>query len=152
MLEFRAVCGAFLVAVLICDLTFDFPVWRSSPGDPIALGGALDDMTSCYRRITARGSLLAAGVTLVMTAMLSALGYELLSRLATSGLTRSTVESSLAVGPISLAMIRTFPRARRLATGGGDAATRTEIARSIARDHAVCLPSMFAYVVTQLVS
>jgi hypothetical protein len=150
MHELRAVCGAFLVAVLTCDLTFDLAVWRAPPGDPIALDRALGNMTHYYRRITANGSLLARSVTIVMTAMLVSLVHELVSGPKAVGLVRFAAESSLAVGPIALAVLRTFPRAHRLATGEGDAATRVEIARSIARDHAVALPAMLGYVVFRL--
>lgn len=63
---------------------------------------------------------------------------------------RVAAESLLAAGPIVLAAIRTFPRARRLATGAGNATARTELACAIARDHAAALLAMLIYVVTQL--
>jgi hypothetical protein len=149
MAELRAVCGAFLIAVLMCDLTFDLPIWRAPKGDPIARDHALTAMTLYYRRITARGSLLATSVALVMLCMLTSVGYELLC--ASKGhLARFAVESSLAVGPIVLATMRTFPCARRLATGEGNVAARTKLASAIARDHGVALPAMLVYVATQL--
>lgn len=149
MPELRAVGAAFLIAVLMCDLSFDLPLWRAPPSDPVGLGHALDAMTQYYRRITAKGSLLAPCVSVVMMGMFASLGYELLSGTKT-GLARFTVENSLAVGPIVLAVTRTFPHARGLATGEGDTPARTKLARAIARDHAVALPSMLTYVVIQL--
>jgi len=150
MPEIRAVCGAFLIAVLTCDLTFDLPVWRALPGDPIARERALGVMTQYYRHVTARGSPFSTGVALVMLGLLASLTYELVSGPKADGLARFLAESSLAVGPIALALIRTFPCARRLATGEGDVTTRTELARAIARDHAAALPAMIIYVVSQV--
>lgn len=146
----QAACGAFLVAVLTCDLTFDLRVWRAPPGDAAARDHALEAMTQYYRRITAAGSLLAGSVAVAMMEMLASLGYDLVSGPKPGGLMRLALESSLAAGPIVLARVRTFPRARRLALGEGDAAIRVELARSIARDHAVALPAMLAYVLIQL--
>jgi hypothetical protein len=106
-------------------------------------------MTRYYRRITAKGSLFATAVSLVMLGMLASIGYELVSR-PKAGPVRFVLESSLAAGPIVLAVLRTFPHARRFATGGGDVTARAELARCIARDHIVALPAMLTYVVMQL--
>ena len=149
ILALRVAGGAFLIAVLTCDLTFDLPVWRARGRDSIGRDRALDAMTEYYRRITARGSLLSISVTVVMLGILASLCHELVTAPRT-GLARFAIEGSLAAGPILLAGIRTFPCARRLAAGEGDAATRTEAARSIARDHALALPAMLAFVLTEL--
>lgn len=144
----RIACGAFLVAVLVCDLSFDLLVWRAPRGNQVALDRALAAMTAYYVRITEHGALLATSVALVMAALLGSIAYDAIFRQLTEGVTRFALESSLAVGPIAVAALRTFPRARRL--GDGDSATRAELARAIARDHMVLLPAMLVYVGIQL--
>jgi hypothetical protein len=143
----RVACGAFLVAVLLCDLTFDLPVYRARSGDP-ALDRALGAMTAYYGRITQKGGLFATSVALVMATLLGSLGYELAFGSPAYGVARFVLESSLAVGPIAVAGLRTFPNARRL--GEGDPTTRAELGRAIARDHLVLLPVMLVYVSIQL--
>jgi hypothetical protein len=144
----RVACGAFLIAVLVCDLTFDLAVFRAPSGDPVALDRALGAMTQYYGRITARGSLFATSVALVMAGLLVSLGCEAFFGPPGYGLARFALENSLAVGSIAIAVLRTFPRARRL--GEGDLAARVDRARSIARDHLLVLPLMLAYVSIQL--
>ena len=105
-------------------------------------------MTAYYGRITEKGGLLATSVALVMATLLGSLGYELAFGSPPYGVVRFVLESSLAVGPIAVAGLRTFPNARRL--GEGDPTTRAELARAIARDHLVLLPVMLVYVSIQL--
>lgn len=144
----RVACGAFLIAVLVCDLTFDLAVFRAPSGDPAALDRALGTMTQYYGRITAHGSLFAKSVALVMAGLFANLGCEVILAPPAYGLARFALENSLAVGSMAVAVLRTFPRARRL--GEGDLAVRVELARSIARDHLLVLPVMLAYVSIQL--
>jgi hypothetical protein len=144
----RVACGAFLVAVLVCDLSFDLLVFRTPSGDPVALDRALGAVTEYYARVTQKGSLLAASVALVMATLLGSLGYEWLRGPPAYGVARFVLESALVIAPITVASLRTFPNARRL--GQGDLRTRAELARAIARDHLVLLPVMLVYVSIQL--
>ena len=146
----RVACGAFLVAVLACDLTFDLPFWRAPRGDQVALDRALSAMTTYYARVTQPGSLFATSVALAMAALLASLVHDAFLRSPVHGIARFALESSLAVAPIAVAILRTLPRARRLVEG--DPASRPELARAIARDHIVLLPMMLVYVGTQLYS
>jgi hypothetical protein len=59
-------------------------------------------------------------------------------------LTASTV---LAAVPILLALVRTVPNAVRLGARAGSPAELSHLARSICRDHLVCLAFMSAFLV-----
>jgi hypothetical protein len=145
----RAACGAVLVAVLVCDLTFDLPVRRAKNGDPSECARALDAATAYYRQITTRGSPLSTAVAVVMFVLIASLGRELVST-THADLARFAARAVLAAAPITLALSRTFPKARRLGTGLGDAAARTDLACEIASDHLLALPAMLAYVTLEL--
>ncbi|TLH66930.1 hypothetical protein C1S80_07525 [Mycolicibacterium aubagnense] len=56
----------------------------------------------------------------------------------------------LAGGPVLLALARTVPHAVVLGHRGGTAAEQSRLARSICRDHLLCLTSMSAFLVLWL--
>jgi hypothetical protein len=60
------------------------------------------------------------------------------------------VSGVLAGGPILLAMLRTVPNAVRLGRRADTAAEQTRLARSVYRDHLVCLASMSTFLALQL--
>ena len=127
-------CAGFLLAVLWMDLMFDSQVRRG--------GGVLDEPTlsslaSYYHRVTTtsrpRGALIAA----VMLTLLGLLGFEAVTGARPAWLLASS--AVLAGGPILLARVRTFPNAVRLSSRRDDPAGQSRLARSIYRDHLLCL-------------
>jgi hypothetical protein len=145
--ELRTACAAFLVAVLVADLTFDLPVLRAR--DTATVARAVDAASRYYARITATGSPLAAAVTLALLTLLAALGAELWKP--SRGAARAAVEAILAGGPIALAVTRTFPTARWLGRAESDPATSAVRARAIAREHLLALAGMGSYLAIQVV-
>jgi hypothetical protein len=63
-----------------------------------------------------------------------------------------TVAAVLAGVPILLAMIRTVPNAVRLGNRVGTPDEQSRLARSICRDHLVCMTSMSAFLVVWIAS
>jgi hypothetical protein len=57
----------------------------------------------------------------------------------------------LAGGPILLAMLRTVPNAVRLGRRADTAAEQTRLARSVYRDHLVCLAGMSTFLALRLI-
>lgn len=133
-------CAGFLLAVLWLDLMFDSQVRRG--------GGVLDEPTLAslagyYRRVTTtsrpRGALIAA----VMLTLLGLLVFEAVTGARPVWLLASS--AVLAGGPILLAQVRTFPNAVRLGARRDDPAGQSRLARSIYRDHLLCLAGMTAF-------
>jgi hypothetical protein len=78
----------------------------------------------------------------------------LVVRLATGSPARATnlLSLLLVAGPSALALFRVVPNAIRLGARRDSAAVQSALARSILRDHLVCLAGLIAFVVVQLVS
>lgn len=144
--ELQNACAAFLLAVLVTDLTFDLPNLRAR--DTASAAQTLDAATRYYARVTTRKSPLATAVALAMTVLVATIGHDFVAL--ERPLRQVAIEASLAVGPIALAIFRTFPSARRLAAGEGDAKSRTARACTIAVDHLVALVGMGAYLAVQI--
>jgi hypothetical protein len=138
--ELRIACAAFLIAVLVGDLSFDLPVlWAR---DPATTASALDAATRYYARVTARHSPLSLAVAVVMAVLVAIVTGDVASARCSAC---SALVGVLALLPITLGLLRTFPRAKRLATGEGDVALRVALARNIAREHLLALAAMTAY-------
>ena len=115
---------------------------------PRPVEAALAAIGAYYHRATTtsqpRGTLI-AGVMAVLLVTLGAdtvLGGRPAWLLIVSGV--------LAGGPILLAMLRTVPNAVRLGRRADTAAEQTRLARSVYRDHLVCLASMSTFLALQL--
>jgi hypothetical protein len=61
------------------------------------------------------------------------------------------VSAVLAGGPIALAMLRTVPNAVQLGRRAGTTAEQTRLARSVYRDHLVCLAAMSTFLALRLI-
>ena len=125
-------CSGFLIGVLWMDLIFD--------------GQADTDVTATaayYRRATTtsqpRGTLIAAVMVLLIASLV---GEAVAGRSPGWLLGASAV---LAGGPILLALTRTVPAAVRLGRATGGVEDQTRLARSIRRDHRLCLAGMAAF-------
>jgi hypothetical protein len=142
-----AACGGFLLAVLWMDLLFDVQVLRhrevAELPEPV-----LASIAAYYRRVTTEARPMSHLVGTVMAILLGTLVVEL----AIGGRARWIPLGSLllAGGPIALAARRVVPSAVRLATRADTAVQQSALARSICRDHLLCLAGILAFVALQL--
>lgn len=142
-----ASAAGFLIAVVWFDLMFDVQVFRHRR-EPQVPEGVLDSISAYYRRVTTTASPMGRLVGLVMLALLG----DLVVQAATgdADVWVSVVSFAAAATGIGLAGIRVFGRARRLGAGGDSLAVRSDLARSILRDHVVCLAAMVSLIAVQL--
>jgi hypothetical protein len=140
-------CGGFLLAVLWMDLMFDVQVLghgkRTELPEPV-----LVSIASYYRRATTSSRPMSYLIALVMAILWAALGFE-----AIRGGDHAWVlltSAILAGFPILLAALRTVPNAVRLGARLDDPADQTRLARSILRDHLVCLGCILAFLAVRL--
>ena len=139
-------CAGFLLAVLWMDLMFDSQAGLRGPQPDEA---ALASIGAYYQRATTtsqpRGTLIAG----VMAVLLVTVGVDaVLGGRPAWLLIASAV---LAGGPIVLAMLRTVPNAVRLSRRAGTTAEQTRLARSVYRDHLVCLAGMSTFLALRLI-
>jgi hypothetical protein len=142
-----AATGAgFLTAVLWFDLMFDVQT-RQHRGDVLP-GDVLASIGAYYRRVTTDARPMNRLISLVMLATLGALVAEI-----ATGATPPLIgwaSLAFAVGAIGLAAARTVGNAVRLGSMRDTPAMRTQLARTIYRDHLNCLTAMVAVMVLQL--
>ena len=137
----RALASAgagFLLAVLWFDLMFDVQV-RGHTGAELP-EHVLSSIAAYYARVTTTSRPMSR---LVLLAMLVTIG-ALIATLFGDDLPnwRAVIALVLALVAISLAGAHTVPAAVRLGTERDDAATQTCLARSILRDHLVCITAI----------
>jgi hypothetical protein len=139
--------AGFLLAVLWFDLMFDVQVWRyrHAPQVPDAV---LDSISSYYRRVTTTASPMGRLVGLVMVALLGTLAWQAVDGNAPAWV--SVVSIPPALLATGLALVRVFGRARRLGAGTDPRAHQSVLARSIFRDHLICLAAMATVLAVQL--
>jgi hypothetical protein len=126
------------------DLIFDTQVLRHRGAHELP-ESVLDSISGYYHRATTTSRPMSYLIALVMLTLLGSLGFRwLLGDDAIWVLTASTV---LAAVPILLALVRTVPNAVRLGARAGSPAELSHLARSICRDHLVCLAFMSAFLV-----
>jgi hypothetical protein len=140
-----AACGGFLAAVLWMDLMFDVQVLRHH--DPELPEPILASIAAYYRRVTTTASPMGH---LIAAVMLTAI-VTLATQIADPG-RRGPALLSLLVGgaPIALAGARIVPNAIRLGGRSDDVRRQSALARSICREHILCLVCVVAFVVLQL--
>ena len=142
-----AASAGFLVAVLWFDLMFDVQVLRHRR-DVRVPEDVLDSMAAYYRRVTTTASPMGRLVAVVMLTLLLGLTVQAVRDDAPRWV--SAVSITAAVLAIGLAMLRVFGRARRLGTRTDPVHLRSSLARSILRDHVICLAAMLTLLATQL--
>ena len=139
-----AATGAgFLLAVLWFDLMFDVQVSRS----PIP-AGALESIAAYYRRVTINAFPMNRLVSVVMLLTLSALAGEAVERTNPTLLVAASILAALC--PITLALFRTVRNAMKLGRGEGSTEARTELGKSIYRDHVFCVVCIVVLIALQL--
>ena len=142
------VASGFLIAVLWFDLMFDVQVWRH-PGTDSLPESVLESIARYYRRVTTDASPMGRLVGLSMLVLVGSIGAQ-----AIAGGTPGWVSVVSGLGAVTgpgLAGARVFRNARRLARRQDPLNTQSALARTIARDHVVCLAAMVLTLVVQLV-
>jgi hypothetical protein len=131
-----AATAGFLLAVLWFDLMFDVQVLRHR-GEAVLPDGVLASIAAYYRRVTTTASPMGRLVGVVMAVLVVALTWQAVDGDAPAWV--SVVSLPAAIAAIALAMLRVFGRARRLGRREDSIEAQSALARSICRDHLVCL-------------
>jgi hypothetical protein len=140
-------CSGFLLAVLWMDLIFDCQVRAVRGGvlpEPI-----LASIGDYYRRATTTSRPMSRLIAVVMVILLGALVFRAIA--GHDPVWLIAVSAVLAAIPILLAMFRTVPDAVRLGARADGPVEQSRLARSIFRDHIVCLVSVSTLLVLLLV-
>jgi hypothetical protein len=136
--------GGFLLAVLWFDLMFDAQALRAPRSAPIP-EAALASIARYYQRVTIDAQPMPRLVGIVMAMVLGATLFEPLPW------TPWRVASVLLLGvPITLALTRIFPAARRLAARADPVEEQSRLARGIAYAHVACLLAIVAFLAIRL--
>jgi hypothetical protein len=138
--------AGFLLAVLWFDLMFDVQAARRREAElPETV---LTSTASYYRRVTTDARPMNRLVAAVMVGTLAAIIVQLVRGDAPRW--ASSVSLALTAGAIALAALHTVPSAIRLGTRSDTLPDQSRIARSILRDHLVCIAAVAAVLVVQL--
>ena len=146
MSAFVTAGGGFLLAVLWFDLMFDVQVL--SHRTPELPDEVLASIAGYYRRVTTAARPMNRLIAAVMLATLAAIIYELTSQHAGRWVGWASI--ALAAAPILLAGLHTVPSAVRLGTRADNLARQSRLARSICREHLLCLSAIAALIAIQL--
>jgi hypothetical protein len=131
------------------DLIFDTQVLRHRGVDELP-ESVLDSISRYYHRATTTSRPMSYLIALVMAILLGALGIRWIS--GDDAIWLLSACTVLAGVPILLAMVRTVPNAVRLGDRNGGPAQLSRLARSIYRDHVLCLTFMSAFFALWIVS
>lgn len=142
-----AACGGFLLAVLWFDLMFDVQVLRHR-GTAELPDDVLASIAAYYRRVTTEATPMGYLVGVVMIAALAALVAQLIGGDVPRW--RSTLSLALLSGGVGLAGRRVFPNAIRLGTRRDSVGVQSALARTICRDHLLCLAGLAVFLALQL--
>lgn len=141
--------GGFLIAVLWMDLMFDVLALRAPAGSEVP-DIDLTLMAAYYRRVTTTASPMPYLISAVMAGMVGVLLHQVFHDDARRGVAVASL--ALCGVPIVLALVRIFPNAIRLGSCRDSAAVQSVLARSIGRDHLLCLAAMFSFVTLRLMA
>jgi len=138
--------AAFLFCVLWFDLMFDVQT-RNHPGDALPTE-VLASISSYYRRVTIEAYPMNRLIALVMVLTVLAIITEIVRNVDHWWI--GVVSLAAAVSAIGLARLRTIPNAARLGRAKGSPEAQTALARTIYRDHLVCIAAIAVVLVLQL--
>jgi hypothetical protein len=146
--RFVAAGGGFLLAVLWFDLMFDVQVLRHR-GDRRPLpDDVLASISGYYRRVTTAARPMNRLIAAVMVATLAAIVAQIAGGDAPRWVGWAAL--ALAGAAIGLAAAHTVPAAVRLGARAGAPEEDSRLARSICRDHLLCLAAIASLVVIEL--
>jgi hypothetical protein len=146
MNAFVAAGAGFLLSVLWFDLMFDVQAHGEPTGE--LSEPALASIASYYRRVSTTARPMNRLVAATMVATLAAIVVEIANGQEQAWVGWSSL--ALAAAPIALAGARTVPNAVRLGTRADPPAKQSELARSILRDHLLCLAAIAGLLGVQL--
>jgi hypothetical protein len=136
----------FLLAVLWFDLMFDVQAARyRAPDLPETV---LASIAAYYRRVTTAARPMNRLVAAVMAATITAIIVQLVR--ADAPRWAASVSLALTAGAIGLAAVHTVPSAIRLGARSDTIEGQSRIARSILRDHLLCVAGVAAVLLVQL--
>jgi len=141
--------SGFLIAVLWFDLMFDVQVFRHRRA-ALVPQDVLASISAYYRRVTTTASPMGRLVAIVMLALFVGLAAQALQGHVETWV--SVVSIAAALLAVGLAVGRVFGQARRLGTAEDPVEIQSELARSILREHIVCILGMSVVLATQLIS
>jgi hypothetical protein len=145
-----ALCGGFLLAVLWMDLMFDVQVLRYRRRDAELPEATLASIAGYYRRVTTTARPMGHLVGAVMGIAVSTLVVEI--GLGVGSRWLALLSLLLCGGPILLALLRVHPNAVRLGARSDELRRQRALARSICRDHLLCLGGIAGFLILQLVA
>ncbi|MEO8456686.1 MAG: hypothetical protein ABI559_02630 [Chloroflexota bacterium] len=141
--------AGFLIAVLWFDLMFDVQVFRHR-AEPRVPDEALDSIAAYYRRVTTTASPMGRLVALVMLVVLVAVIVQ--AARGDVDVWVTVVSILAALTGFGLAGVRVVPRAQRLGAKGDPREVQSTMARSIFRDHLICIAAMVTLLAVQLIA
>jgi hypothetical protein len=131
------------------DLIFDTQVLAHRGADELS-ESVLGSISGYYHRATTTSRPMSYLIALVMVILLGALGFRWIA--GDDAVWLLTASGVLAGVPIVLALVRTVPHAVRLGARAGTPAELSHLARSICRDHLLCLAFMSAFLALWVVT
>lgn len=146
MTAFVTAGTGFLFAVLWFDLMFDVQAARRR--DPELPETVLSSTAAYYRRVTTAARPMNRLVAFVMAGTIAAIVVQLVRDDAPRW--AASVSLALTVGAIALAAVHTVPSAIRLGSRSDTIAGQSRLARSILRDHVLCIAAVAAVLFVQL--
>ncbi|MEB3022169.1 hypothetical protein [[Mycobacterium] crassicus] len=127
------------------DLIFDVQILAHRGAGAELPEPVLASIAGYYHRATTTSRPMGHLIALVMLILLGSLAFRATGGHDPSWLIMSSV--ALTVPTILLALLHTVPSAVRLGNRSGSAAEQTRLARSICRDHLLCIGCMSAFLV-----
>ena len=146
MIAFVTAGGGFLLAVLWFDLMFDVQVLGHR--DPELPESSLSSIAAYYARVTTAARPMNRLIATVMLATIAAIVAEIANGDVPTAV--AWVSLALAAVPIVLVAARTVPNAVRLGARTDTIAGQSSLARSVCREHVLCLTSIAALIALQL--
>jgi hypothetical protein len=146
MNAFAAAGAGFLIAVLWFDLMFDVQVLGGETGE--LPEEALASIAAYYARVTTAARPMNRLIASVMLATIAAVVVEIAGHGEPAWL--AWVSLALVLPPVALAAARTVPSAVRLGSRVDAPARQSSLARSILRDHLLCISAISTLLVLQL--
>jgi L-asparagine transporter-like permease len=137
----------FLLAVLWFDLMFDVQALRHRSGADLP-EPVLASIAGYYGRVTTAARPMNRLIALVMVATIAAIVVQLVRDDVPDWVAAASLALTLLA--VGLAGTRTVPNARRLGARRDDVAVQSRLARSIVRDHLICLAAIASVLVLQL--
>ena len=146
MTAFVTAGAGFLLAVLWFDLMFDVQALRHRDGD--LPEEVLSSTAGYYRRVTTAARPMNRLIAVVMVGTIVAIIVQLVQGDAPRW--AAVVSLVLTAAAISVAAVHTVPSAVRLGTRSDAIAGQSRLARSILRDHVLCITAVAVVLLLQL--